>query len=439
MNGDLTIAGETAPIGGIHVRGSRFEVKASNVVLRHFGVRPGDGPGSNPTARDGVVVMGPVENVTLDHMSLTHALDENFSTYGVVKNLTVTNSLIAEGLYRSIHPENETRNGVYIGHSMGALLDANNTSVWSRNVFANNNDRNLRGKAGNQIEFVNNYVFNWGRFSGGNMFNVDPGANKFHFVGNVYKRGGASQNDHPCIHGEANTAVKVSGFDNICPAGRFTDYVVDTGQVLIPTITEIVPAAELLQRLLPVVGARPWDRFPLDQRILDEVASGMGTIKDCITVCGVNPDGTIDIPVGAWPVIGGGVSTPTAIASPSSTVVAVVTVTPTVSATVALCTVEVPCSSLTLKPLPSPTVTVIATATRTPKPTATATATSTAGPTLPPGSCEQKVTRCREISEECRRYFAGKVSAKPFNPAAPCETHRSTCWELDSECPKWIK
>lgn len=48
MNGDLTIAGETAPIGGIHVRGSRFEVKASNVVLRHFGVRPGDGPGSNP-------------------------------------------------------------------------------------------------------------------------------------------------------------------------------------------------------------------------------------------------------------------------------------------------------------------------------------------------------------------------------------------------------
>jgi hypothetical protein len=54
-------------------------------------------------------------NILLDHLSLSWAIDENFSTYGdKVRDITLSNSIVSEGLYRSIHPEGP--------HSMGMLI-----------------------------------------------------------------------------------------------------------------------------------------------------------------------------------------------------------------------------------------------------------------------------------------------------------------------------
>ena len=72
----LTIAGQTAPSPGITLRGAGLLVKASDVLVQHIRVRPGDATsGEPPSNRDGLKIeapeTAPIANIVIDHCTFT--------------------------------------------------------------------------------------------------------------------------------------------------------------------------------------------------------------------------------------------------------------------------------------------------------------------------------------------------------------------------------
>jgi hypothetical protein len=110
----ITIAGQTAPSPGISIHGATLAVTASNVLVQHVRVRPGDRwlPGPNNHDRDTVRVgkdsATPVNNVVFDHCTFAWALDETASLWYAWDSVTFNQCLFAEPLATSIHLDEHT-------------------------------------------------------------------------------------------------------------------------------------------------------------------------------------------------------------------------------------------------------------------------------------------------------------------------------------------
>lgn len=164
-NGDVTIAGQTAPGDGITIEGSRLRLKASNIIVRGMHFRPGDGAGSDPADRDGMMIGTTdyaLNNIVIDHNSFTWATDENLTVNGNVHNVTISNNIVAEGLYRSINPKGPHSMGLLITNGGGTQADLVSNITVAKNLFSGNHQRNPEVRAGQNIEIVNNYTYNYG-------------------------------------------------------------------------------------------------------------------------------------------------------------------------------------------------------------------------------------------------------------------------------------
>ncbi len=186
----LTIAGQTAPNPGITIRGGGLRIKTHDVLVQHVSIRVGDSIiGSRPDMRDGVGIVGDAGafNIVIDHCSISWALDENFDAYyEKAFAITVSNSIISEGLLDSIHKKGP--------HSMGALIgDGVNDITFYRSLIANNRERNPYLKPGVVVELVNNVFYNWGKgqWQGTDISDYDKTGrdSSIHIVGNYYKPG----------------------------------------------------------------------------------------------------------------------------------------------------------------------------------------------------------------------------------------------------------
>ncbi len=296
----LTVAGQTAPRPGITLTRAGIKIETHDVLIQHIAVRPGDDSGGvDPGERDGITIGGKppneASNVVIDHVSVTWALDENLSTwYPTTRDITVSNSLIAEGLDRSIHPKGPHSKGLMIG-------DGTQRVTVTKNLIAENTERNPYLKPGTLVEFFNNVVYGWGPGGGWSLCNLsdNSGINApqlLSFVGNIYKPGPWSA-QVPAVYGKkVATGTKVFVRDNIGP-GRvggvgdewgitsldrvfFSDQIPFEGSGLKAT-----PAAETLAAVLCKVGSRPHERDAVDSRIVQEVKEGKGGIKDCVSGC----------------------------------------------------------------------------------------------------------------------------------------------------------
>jgi hypothetical protein len=476
-NPNVSVFGQTAPYPGIQVRDGSIVVQADDVLIQHIGSRPGDrnlptdgGNGIKASERDAFGIWGntssdPVERVVLDHVSATWGMDESISTYtGVngtadgttpIRNVTISNSIIAEGLNNSNHGDTEGK------HSMFSLLGSNTKNItYYRNLVSSSNGRHIRMKMNSDVEFLNNYVYNFANSAtnGYNQWNMDysSGAtgNRINFMYNYYQRGPTTADTtSPVFFYSSSTplASRVYVSHNISTNTRPTDSgsewlianangkgLPSSMQVSSPAFplsnaaSNLVAPTALLSTITPGVGARYWNRYPHDNRIINEVVTNTGKHKDCTTtktccVTGTGGSGYCPIPgkilidgstkdaskpIDAWSAIpaatrsfvvpanptaiaangytnlenyifsfasdggsGGASPTPTeapATATPTSTHSPTATWTPTWSPTVS------PTWTATATNTPAPT------ATWTPVPaTATATATFTAMPTVP--------------------------------------------------------
>lgn len=95
---NITIAGQTAPGGGICIAGANIYICKPNIIIRHIRFRAGDIPNTNYPCLD----VENTRNVILDHCSFTWSMEECLTLYDC-DSTTVQWSIIGEGLYNSKH------------------------------------------------------------------------------------------------------------------------------------------------------------------------------------------------------------------------------------------------------------------------------------------------------------------------------------------------
>ena len=146
-NSNLTIAGQTAPGGGITVAGNMTQFKsAQNVVYRHVRFRRG--------AVDDSLMMTNVFQVIADHVSAEWS-DTALSTLNS-SNVTVQWSIMADSLMVTNNPA-----------PLGSLLRYGNGSLsFHHNLYADNYSGSPQVGDNLTLDFVNNVVYNWGLYPG---------------------------------------------------------------------------------------------------------------------------------------------------------------------------------------------------------------------------------------------------------------------------------
>lgn len=185
----VTVAGETAP-SPVVIRGAGTIIRTHDVVVRHLRFRPGDQVGS-PADVDALTIngmSGGVYNVVIDHVSMVWGPDiGGLAILGDVRGVTVSNSIMGEGLYLSRHPEGSSSEG---GHSHAAnITQLDGGSAWPRNItmvgnlFTTADTRIPRLQGPECVDLVNNVIYNWGKHA------AHGNARSVNLVNNYYRSG----------------------------------------------------------------------------------------------------------------------------------------------------------------------------------------------------------------------------------------------------------
>ncbi|HBB54089.1 TPA: pectate lyase [Candidatus Nomurabacteria bacterium] len=191
----VTIAGQTAPGDGITIKNGGITILTHDILLQSLRVRPGAEGKSVGKDNDSIGILGPKfagdsYNIVLDHISVSWAEDENISIYEGPSNITVSWSIISEGLNKSRHQEGEHSTGLLIGDR------ADKVSV-HHNIFAHNEQRNPMNKNGGTLDIRNNVIYNWGNDA---LFFYDVFSNTFaNIVGNTFIAGLSTNPDSKAV------------------------------------------------------------------------------------------------------------------------------------------------------------------------------------------------------------------------------------------------
>lgn len=192
--GNLTIAGQTAPGNGITVANYETFVAADNVIIRFIRFRMGDQKKFEGDALGARFMKG----LMVDHCSMSWSTDETVSIY-VNENTTLQWCVITESLRNSAHQKG--------AHGYGGIAGGKFAS-FHHNIYANHDSRNPRlGEyAGSKFaltdltDFRNNVIYNWGHNNvyGGEGMNVN-------IINNYYKPGPATLTKKRIVAIDKNT------------------------------------------------------------------------------------------------------------------------------------------------------------------------------------------------------------------------------------------
>ncbi|KAE8165133.1 putative pectate lyase C [Aspergillus tamarii] len=164
----VTILGQTAPGDGITVYGNGWSFSnADDAIVRYIRIRMGKGGSSGKDAMG----IADGKNMIFDHVSVSWGRDETFSINGDVTNVTIQNSIIAQGLQT---------------HSCGGLMQTDGGVSLFRNLYIDNKTRNPKVKGVN--EFTNNVIYNWGG-GGGYIAGGSDGESNVNVIGNYFISG----------------------------------------------------------------------------------------------------------------------------------------------------------------------------------------------------------------------------------------------------------
>ncbi|HKJ43830.1 MAG TPA: T9SS type A sorting domain-containing protein [Sunxiuqinia sp.] len=318
-NGDITIAGQTAPGDGICLRNYTLTVDADNVIIRFIRSRLGDVSGDQDDAMNG----RRHKNIILDHCSMSWSVDETGSFYDNT-NFTMQWCLLSESLRNSIHDKGR--------HGYGGIWGGK-TASFHHNLLADHDSRNPRfcgSRYSNRpdlelVDFRNNVIYNWGANS---SYAAEGGS--YNMINNYFKAGPATSsskadrieqpypdnggNEQPAgvygrfyINGNITTASSATTQDNwrgVDLASAFDQYGITKDDLksdtpfTVPSVTT-QPADKAYEQVLKYVGAS-LVRDTVDKRVIHDAETGTATITD-----GGNgsTNGLIDSQsaVGGWP------------------------------------------------------------------------------------------------------------------------------------------
>ncbi len=183
--GNVTIAGQTAPGDGICVADYPFVISAPNVIIRFMRFRLGnEALKSNPTAHEGDGLGGmDGQKIMIDHCSVSWSIDECLSVYGS-RNITVQWCMVTQSLVNSGHSKGS--------HGYGGNWGGAGAS-YHHNLLAHHGSRTPRlgPRPGTQLDermdLRNNVIYNYAGEGcyGGEAMTVN-------IVNNYYKPGPAT-------------------------------------------------------------------------------------------------------------------------------------------------------------------------------------------------------------------------------------------------------
>jgi Ca2+-binding RTX toxin-like protein len=309
----VTIAGQTAPGDGITLEAARIRVKADEVIIQGLHFRPGDQP-SDPDSDswDGLMIGTTdftVHNVVVDHNTFEWAVDENLSINGSVDGVTISNNIIAQGLSNSIHPKGEHSKGLLISNwdQLDPTADRNITVIG--NLFAGNEQRNPEVRAGQNIEIINNLIYDYGLAN--HAVALGGGANgtlatTVNVIGNVLVAGPDTNHDNtpPISVTTMGAGSSVYLFDNIWSllatdaAGNQSQTKIawDDGGLKYVTTTAgfgsgalIIDSSAVADYVLANAGAGAGHLDPTDSALIAAVRAGAAVMVDSVAQAGGYP------------------------------------------------------------------------------------------------------------------------------------------------------
>ena len=318
---NLTIAGQTAPGGGIVIaHRSFFVIDSQNVIIQNIRFVPGDGltrPGSEDlpghiSTADGELppralrIWGS-QDVMVDHVTTRWGQEDNIGVTHDSRNVTIQNSFITEALYRADHPKG--------ARSYGAMAGNSYNFSFLNNLFAHNRARNPRVFGNNNLtllEFSNNTIYHPGGWIGlftdgafvnfrGNsgitgpmhdgpsaMIQGDPTA-RVYIQNNIYDRNSSSSvnlyySSEPLIDGPSPVHTPFhldSGYEPVSPKTSYIHQLSRGGASVSRDLHDRRVVKNVVER-----SGRYIDR--------PEDAGGYGNVEPGLTVVSTSRDGIAD-------------------------------------------------------------------------------------------------------------------------------------------------
>ena len=186
----ITIAGQTAPDGGITIKGHHFYLQTHDVIMRYLKLREGSHIGSSRKEHSGaqglsIGVGGGVYNVIFDHLSTSWTNAKNvalWSSFKPAHDITFQWNIFAEGL---------NYDGAASGFLTGSSSNPDDIKgiAIHHNYFAHFSNRMPLIKI-KEAKVVNNIIYNWQWWATsvyGNSFTD--------IIGNMYKKGPLNVNN----------------------------------------------------------------------------------------------------------------------------------------------------------------------------------------------------------------------------------------------------
>ena len=264
---NVTIAGQTAPGGGVTIYGHRLSYSGSSQSITRF-LRAR--MGINGDGNDAIGIANG-NNMIFDHVSDSWGQDETFSVSGNITNITIQSTIIAQGLR---------------DHSAGGLIQTPGGVSILRCFYIDNNIRNPKVKFTN--EFVNNVLYNWGE-QGYILGGDSSGVSAANVINNYFISGpdttgsaftGGNLNFNLYATNNWFDANKNGVLDGaVVSQGGYGTVSWQTSPFSYPT-TNALPPLTALKLAVSDVGSS-WSRDSVDERLLTELTS-WGTLGELI-------------------------------------------------------------------------------------------------------------------------------------------------------------
>ncbi|MCJ7543549.1 MAG: hypothetical protein MUP47_03115, partial [Phycisphaerae bacterium] len=278
----VTIAGQSAPGGGICLTGYGLILSTHDVIVRHLRLRP-SGKGSPDS-----LSLIHAKNVLVDHCSMSFSGDELCALTKQCSDVTVQWCLLTEPLDRR-------------GHAQPVVLSGRRIS-FHHNLIAHGDRCNPKVADTGPIDIRNNLIVNWrSQAAGGNAAGVNLVANTFRPGIDTRARGGPEAATVYWVH-DASPPACLYLADNLLEGDSLGSadnwrLVAPTSREQLVTITPAAfaaryragrpfaveevttdPAAEAAQKVLQLAGATLPQRDQIDARVVAAITAGTGRI-----------------------------------------------------------------------------------------------------------------------------------------------------------------